>query len=361
MEIINNLGGIFRFTYGWVRQSEAQRLYVRVFLMNMVAVLVALLGFAFLFGGVMAAALPSSYSSSADASMSKWFSAFTGLGIAGVIVGFLLMVLAALISTYYNVLPTFSALRAKGLETVQWDRGKLLGYICFVIVDFFYTALSLLDKRGLAVVVAFWLCLLLAVFSPMHAAFGLLTVVLAFAYFIVIIYNAMRLYAGLPIYLSKGMSITESLGQSWELTKDKAFAVFGLSLVLGLTWAIPIMVVAMGVELVMQVVVLMGFVGLAVSGPGAILVGVILFVLLYMAFRMLVNVLMTFVMTYLMVGIYDQLLQEKSGAKSAPMPRAPRPSEAAANEAGEEMPEPAPRRAAPRGAPKAAPRKGGRR
>lgn len=320
-----DLWGIFQFSYSWLKNTEARKLYALLVLVSFLTTIVVIAG-AILIGGSAAA---TAFSTAADAGRNSpgLLPLFTGLGIAGIIFGILIIAAAALAQQYFDTKTMFSALRAKGQRTVEWTPRKFANYIILWIMNFVYAALSLLNRRFLPLVAAFYVlaALTIALFAMASPVLGILFMVLTglvgVAYFFLYVYNAVRQSASLPIYLTREMRRTAALEQSWKLTEGKALEVFGISFLVGLAWVIVMLII----EALIMVVQFSGeLLALAVPAAG------IIFLLIAFALRLASSPISTFSGSYTMVGVYDWLLHgDKDGGNGSRKPSAAKAKPAA--------------------------------
>jgi len=312
MKIADNMVDLFKFTYSWAMRKEDQKLFGFLALVGFLCGIGMLIAALLMFGAMFAPAI----ASLSGIKGTGLVTLTAGLGIAGIILGLLLMIFIALVFAYYNMLPIFSALRAKGLETVPWTWRKFVGYLALWIAVFVADMFSLLNKKWIPLVVVFYLLIMLSFIFPI---LWLLTILVGVPYIFLVIYNTFRLSVAIPIYLSKGLGITDSLKNSWDLTQGNVLAILAFSFCINLVWAIVMWILGTMFGFGFQIGVISGA---RMGNLGVVLM--LIAVVLYVLFRLLEQIFNSFTGSYLSVGIYEKLLREKgmsptgSGSGTAP-------------------------------------------
>ncbi|MFA6035745.1 MAG: hypothetical protein WC759_02190 [Candidatus Micrarchaeia archaeon] len=300
MNIENNVLEIGKFTYSWVRDRAQWRLFATVFL----AILFT--GILVMCGGLLIAAsifLPMLGVASTTGGKLAFLA---GLGMVGVFIGIVLLAISLVISTFYGVRPLIVALKAKGFRTIDWTWNAALRYVWLTIVKSVYVALSLNEKKWMPLAIAFYATIVLGILMPL---IWLLTVLLAFPYTILVLYNSVRLSCSYPTYLVKNTSASESISASSKLTEGKAWPIFAIYAAIMLFWMVVLGVVSFIFQTLIRIVAAIALLAsLSFNSFGGALALGILSVALLFGFQFLISTFSLFTGYYLQAGIYEKVV-----------------------------------------------------
>lgn len=216
--------------------------YIAVFAF-LILVLVAVFGSAFL--GILSG-------QEVDA---QNFSNLLNAVVGGIVLLFLLFVLFIIVAVVFysavSVLVMNRALELNGFGHKSFSFSKALKLIVLGIIVFFLQIFSFYSKILMVVVGLFFLSLLLLFFSIIFAqglmiVFLALTVLVAIPYFVVIVYNGLRLSLSLPVFLDEDSGLFDATKKSWEMTQGNILMILFASIILA--------VIFMAVSLVVGII-----------------------------------------------------------------------------------------------------------
>lgn len=225
-----NLEEVLKFSFSWIRNKESLK-YAGYQYALIIGFLVILGGLFFAFFAEAIDMLLKGVTPSEQFLLSLLPNV-----LEFVLIMFVLIILASIISAYIFGLMIGFALRQKRLSFEPYSLRKgfrmfLLGLVQFIYILFYPLSRKLLAIQWVIILVP----LLLSIISPAALILLLFTIP---AYLFIIIFNSMRFSMAAPIFLSKKKSITESLRASWELTRGNAFNVWLTSMIMNVALTI---------------------------------------------------------------------------------------------------------------------------
>jgi len=159
----------------------------------------------------------------------------------------------------------------KKYKPAPLDFGRFVKFLFYSLIESLAAVFCIYELKYLAVgivsLILFILGGVLVIFASTNfilgiigALFLVLSVILALAYFVIIIYNSYRLMVSTVAFVASGKGIFETLKMSWDMTKGNVLMIFLVMLVVGIiissisfTVSMPAMFYGMGVGIVSSI------------------------------------------------------------------------------------------------------------
>jgi len=167
-------------------------------------------------------------------------SGLAGLASISYLIVFLLAasIVSLIIQSAFSYLFIAKALNSSGRKFVEFDLGRWVKFIVLEIMTSIAVVLSLFNLKLLLVGLAALACMVIAFIALAFTSllvfiiFLLLGALLGLAYFVIMVYNAIKLSMGCVSYVESEKGIIEALKDSWNLTGGSTLNVFiGLFLI----------------------------------------------------------------------------------------------------------------------------------
>lgn len=213
-----------------------------------------------------------------------------------------LVIVFMIAGVWLSSLMMIRALQLSKFKTAPLDFYKVLRVIVFVFVRAVYILLSIFDIKWLSLGIAAVALFVLAIFSIAISPLILLAVfplgiILAMAYFVIIIINSIRLIPAVAFYLHYDESMFLSLERAWKLTEGYTVILFAYSLIMGF--------IAMMISMVFQSL------GYALGVPFTFLGNPLAMTLVAGVIGVVGSTILQVMFNFFHVKIYVELLSEK--------------------------------------------------
>ena len=232
-------------------------------------------------------------------------------------------IIAGLISMYVMMLIRIRALQIAGHNPPALGWIKLIKIIILEILTGLFATFSVYRPKWLillaADIVLYFGGIMLMGTEAMWGMILILLSVLGFlAYFVVIIYNSLRLCFPITIFIDTEISIFDSLKKSEEITNGRVMSILGTSLVFG----IIVGIIAAVIGGIIEAIVSLPFIGIFGAEPSAEVlmqnIGILTVLLVFMLLlRTLLQLFISVVGNFFTAGIYNLVLQDQGTASPA--------------------------------------------
>lgn len=229
-----DFGKIFRFALiDWVKDKSSLKIFgvlaVWYFIVNVIV--------SYLFGSFFSL-VPSGENANIPPELFGAFFGMIGAFIAIVFVSILVLMLVQ-----YFVYSR--ALKLSGRKFVQFTFERYLRMIVLCLTSGFVALVSLFDLKmlwiAIVAIVLLGIALVLLIFNSGNSIlvllgilFILISVLLFLAYYIVIVYNSLRLVLGPAFFIEKEKTLMDALKASWDTTKGNVFNIFVALIAVGI-------------------------------------------------------------------------------------------------------------------------------
>ncbi len=231
-------GQVLEFSFSWFKERESLK-YIALYWLAVFVYLAILAGLVFLFfGDIIAYLLAGNYL--AIFALGANLQALIARVIYFVAVLIPVLVVFWLVFLYIGALIALFALRKAGLPAAPFSFYKLLRLIVVGIVSFLIAFFSWYNKIFLPILIAAVVCAVAALFSILSgnfmtaSVFLVLALIIFLVYYIVLVYNSLRLSQCGVIFLSKEIPIMDAIKESWDLTYKRFWSIFLAGFLVGI-------------------------------------------------------------------------------------------------------------------------------
>lgn len=300
-----NLESVLEFSLiNWLKRQESLKYILLIWGISFLFLgLVILLAFA-LFGELILAMFKDATAITAFANPTAVSELLTSVFL---FVPFLLLLglTFALISGYITVLIQLYAFRCKNIPYSEFSVTKYIRLIILFIVVFLATMFWPFNSKIRIVQWILLLCMFLGLIFILIIPF--LSIILFLAtipYLFVILYNSIRFSMCSLIFLHKEVEIFSTLRESWTLTRGKVIDIFAAFIVVGIIFAIAILIVSTILQTIFAVIMIA-----IVGNPD------LSFAIYYIAqtpAEIITSPIHYLVYAFLFIAIYSELISQKT-------------------------------------------------